>query len=175
MTRRLSDVPDGALVFVDANIFVYHFTGVSAECSRFLGQCERGNVTGLTGVHVLLEVLHRLKMVEAVTRGLVSPGNVARKLREHPEVVKELSQSEEQAEVVLRMGVELVPLDSGILAASRQYRSTYGLMVNDSVTAAMARQAGVEAIASSDKDFLRIPGFRVYSPGDLGTTSEKRS
>jgi predicted nucleic acid-binding protein len=174
LTRRLSDVPDGALVFVDANIFVYHFTGVSAECSRFLARCEQGNITGLTGVHVLLEVLHRLKMVEAVTRGLVSPGNVARKLREHPEVVKELSQSEEQAEVVLRMGVGVMPVDDSILVASRQYRSTYGLMVNGSVTAAMARQAGVEAIASSDKDFLRIPGFRVYSPGDLRPRREKK-
>jgi len=174
LAPKLSGVPDDARVFVDANIFVYHFTGISPECSRFLERCERGKVTGLTGVHVLLEVLHRLMLVEAVIKDLVPPGNVARKLREHPEVAKELSQSEEQAETVLRMGIEVVPIENDILVASRHYRTTYGLLVNDSVTAAMTKGAGIAAIASSDKDFLRIPGFRVYSPGDLGAARKAR-
>ncbi len=174
MRRRLGSSTDGALVFVDANIFVYHFTDISADCSRFLARCEQGDIAGLTGVHILLEVLHRLMMVEAAIKGLVSAGNVARELRNHPAVVKELSQPEEQAEVVLRMGVEVVPVDDSILAASRQYRRAYGLMVNDSVTAAMAHQAGIEAIASSDKGFVRIPGFRVYSPGGVITVSKKK-
>ncbi len=174
MTRRLSDIPDGDRVFVDANVFVYHFTGVSADCSWFLKRCEQGSITGLTGMHVLLEVLHRLMMVEAVLKGLVSPGNVARKLREHPEVVKQLSQSEEQAEIVPRMGVGVISVDDGTLAAGRRFRSSYGLMVNDSVTAAVARQEGIEAIATSDRDFLRVSGFRVYSPGDIDISRGKK-
>ncbi len=173
MTRRLRDIPDGAEVFIDANIFVYHFTGVSADCSRFLRRCEQGEVTGRTGVHVLLEVLHRLMMVEAVVTGLVSPGDVARKLREHPDVVKELLQSEEQTEAVWRMGVGIIPLDEDILAASRPFRSSYGLTVNDSVTAALARREGIEAIATSDQDFQRVRGFRIYGPGDLRLRQEK--
>lgn len=175
MTRRIRDIPDGTVVFVDANILLYHFTGVSAECSQLLTRCEKGEVTGLTGMHILLETLHRLMMVEAVVKRLVSPGNVARKLRERPEVVAQLSQSEEQAEVVLRMGLRIMPLDEDILAASRAFRSSYGLMVNDSVTAAMARREGVETIATSDRDFLRIRGFRVYSPSDLGPAEGKKT
>jgi predicted nucleic acid-binding protein len=174
LTRRLSDVPDGAHVFVDANIFVYHFTGVSADCSRFLARCEQGSVAGLTGAHILLEVLHRLMMVEAVIAGLVPPGNVARKLRDHPEVVTQLSRSEEQADLVPRLGVRVMPVGEDILVASRQYRSSYGLMVNDSVTMAMARQEGVEAIASSDKDFLRIPRLHVYRPGDITAAAKRK-
>lgn len=32
----LSDIEAGSGVFVDANIFIYHFTGVSEECSNLL-------------------------------------------------------------------------------------------------------------------------------------------
>lgn len=175
MAARLARVPGGASAFIDANIFVYHFTGVSAECSQFLERCERGEVTGVTGVHTLLEVLHRLMMVEAVIKGLVSPGNVARKLRERPQIAKELSQSEEQAEAILGMGVEAMPVESDVLLASRHYRGAYGLMVNDSVTVALAQRARIDMIASADHDFARIPGFRLYAPGDLGAMRKARS
>jgi len=113
-------------------------------------------------------------MVEAVIKGLVSPGNVARKLRERPQVVKELSQSEEQAEAILGMGVEAMPVESDVLLASRHYRGAYGLMVNDSVTAALAQRARIDMIASADQDFARIPGLRVHSPGDITTASKKK-
>lgn len=174
MAARLARVPNGASIFVDANIFVYHFTGVSAECSQFLERCERGEIIAVTGVHTLLEVLHRLMMVEAVIKRLVSPGNVARKLREQPEIVKELSQSEEQAEIILGMGVEVMPVEGDVLVTSRHYRSAYGLMVNDSVAAAMVQRARIDMIASADQDFARIPGFRLYTPGDLGATRKAR-
>ncbi|GFP25832.1 hypothetical protein HKBW3S25_01313, partial [Candidatus Hakubella thermalkaliphila] len=31
---RFDELPPGEAVFIDANIFVYHFTGISEECSR---------------------------------------------------------------------------------------------------------------------------------------------
>ncbi len=174
MTGRLRDIPPGERVFVDANTFVYHFTGVSGECTAFLRRCERGDVAGITGVHVLLELVHRLMMVEAVVKGLVSPGNVARKLREHPDLVQTLSQAEDQAEVVTRMGIGILPVDAGALSLSRGIRTSYRMMVNDSVTAALARREGIEAVATSDRDFLRVPGLRVYSPGDLDRASRRK-
>ena len=64
--------PAGASIFIDANIFIYHFTGVSEECSEFLTRCESREITGQTSINVILEVLHRLMMVEAVTKNLVS-------------------------------------------------------------------------------------------------------
>jgi predicted nucleic acid-binding protein len=38
---NLNDLPDGAAVFIDANIFVYHFSGVSPECRAFLERADR--------------------------------------------------------------------------------------------------------------------------------------
>ena len=37
----LSDLPDGASVFLDANIFIYHFSGVSPQYRALLERSER--------------------------------------------------------------------------------------------------------------------------------------
>jgi predicted nucleic acid-binding protein len=63
---KLEDLPDGARVFVDANILIYHFSGISVECRAFLQRCEVKQVEAFTGVHILLEVTHRLMVLEAV-------------------------------------------------------------------------------------------------------------
>ena len=36
MCMKLEDLPAGARVFVDANILIYHFSGISLECRAFL-------------------------------------------------------------------------------------------------------------------------------------------
>ncbi len=61
-------------------------------------------------------------MMEAVTRGLVSPGNVARKLRERPDIVKQLSASWSDVERVPVMGIEVVPLDLKTFLRSGELR-----------------------------------------------------
>jgi predicted nucleic acid-binding protein len=71
---QLEDVPNGEQIFVDANILIYHFSGTSPEYQTCLQRCEYKQVETLTGVHILLEVAHRLMMLEAVYKGLISGG-----------------------------------------------------------------------------------------------------
>lgn len=163
----LTELPAGQTVFIDASIFIYHFTGLSQECSSFLECCERGNLWGITAVHILLEVLHRLMMVEAVTKGLVPSGNVAKELRKRPNVVKQLADYQTQTVAILEMGIEVVGLTSDSLKISYPYRRRDGLLVNDSLTAAMMEVEGIPDIATADYDFTRVEGLRVYSPMDL--------
>ena len=72
---KLEDLPEGARVLVDANILIYHFSGVSLECRAFLQRCEFREVEAFTGVHILLEVLHRLMVLEALQKGLITGGH----------------------------------------------------------------------------------------------------
>ena len=76
---KLTEIETGSRVFVDSNIFIYHFTGVSNECSDFLERCERGKIHATTTVSVVLEVLHCLMIVEATRNDLVKPPDVAEK------------------------------------------------------------------------------------------------
>ena len=164
---QLRELPAGQTVFIDANIFIYHFTGLSQECSAFLERCERGELWGVTAVHIILEVLHRLMMIEAVTKKLVTSGNVAKKLRKRPNVVKQLVDCQTQTEAILEMGIEVTGLTADALKISHAYRQRDGLLVNNSLTAAVMETEGIPDIATADPDFIRVDGLRVYSPLDL--------
>lgn len=73
-SMTLNDLPSGALVYIDANIFVYHFSGVSLECRTLFKRIEREDIRAATGAHIVLEVLHRLMMIEAISKSLITPG-----------------------------------------------------------------------------------------------------
>ena len=105
MSLKLDEIPSGVECFVDANIFIYHFTGVSEECSRFLKRCEEGSIEGVTATSVVLEVLHRLMMIEAVRKGLITPPNVLKKLQKSPAIVRELGDYFSNVEKISRMGI----------------------------------------------------------------------
>ncbi|MGH9389415.1 MAG: type II toxin-antitoxin system VapC family toxin [Vicinamibacteria bacterium] len=154
-------------VFIDAPIFIYHFTGASMECRRLLERCERGDIRGITSVVVLAEVAHRLMTIEAVAKGLVSSGNVVKKLREKPEIVSSLHNYQEQVEKIPLMFVEVVPLELGLLLRSAQLRKRFGLLVNDSLVAASALEWNVATIASADGDLSRVDGLTLFRPSDL--------
>ena len=54
------ELPNGASVFIDANIFIYHFGGQSLECRNLLERCPRRELVGFTSTFIVAEVLHRL-------------------------------------------------------------------------------------------------------------------
>ncbi len=166
-SSTLDQLQDGQRVFIDASIFIYHFTGTSRACQSLLEDCERGRVAGFTSVTALAEVAHRLMTVEAVAKGLVSPGNVVRKLREKPAIVRELHTYQDQVELIPLMGIVVLDLDLEILSIAAGLRYRYGLLVNDSLLAASAVCQGITAMASGDADFERVEQLQRFRPADL--------
>jgi len=165
--KPLSEIPAGASVFLDATIFLYHFTGASPACRSLLSLCEAGRLHALTSAVAVAEVTHRLMTIEAVARGLVAPGKVVKKLRDRPEVVRQLYLYQEQAEKIPWMGVEVVPMDRRLLAIAAPLRTRYGLLTNDSVLLATALDHGIVAFASADRDFERVDTVELFCPADL--------
>jgi predicted nucleic acid-binding protein len=164
---KLEDLPDGARVFVDANILIYHFSGISAECRAFLQRCEAKQVEAFTGVHILLEVTHRLMVLEALHKGLITGGQPARKLKEQPAIIKRLQEYNRSVQQIPRMGIRVRPLTSTLVAASETIRVQEGLMTNDSVTVALMRKMGLTDVATFDADLDSVSQLRVYQPGDI--------
>jgi predicted nucleic acid-binding protein len=163
----LDQIEAGTRVFADATIFVYHFTAASPACHRFLKRCESGELKASTSAAAIAEVTHRLMMIEAVSLELVTAGNAAKKLRAKPTAIKKLRKYDEQAQQIPLMGIDVLPLDFGILSRASAFRTEAGLMVNDSIMASTALGAGIELIATSDRDFRRVRQLRVAEPGDL--------
>lgn len=165
--RPLFEITAGTSVFLDATIFLYHFTGASPSCRSLLAECEAGRLQGLTSTVAVAEVTHRLMTIEAVARGWVTPGNAVKKLRERPEIVRRLSLYQEQAEKIPWMGVEVLPLDRRLLATAAPLRTRYGLLTNDSILLATALDHGIVAFASADRDFERVDTVQLFCPTDL--------
>ena len=165
----LDEISSGERVFADATVFVYHFAGASPACRRFLERCEQGDLKAATSAAALAEVSHRLMMLEAVSLGLVSAGNVAKKLRKKPGAVKQLHTYDENVQQIPLMRVEVLPLDLKTLLNASAMRAEYELMVNDSIMASTAVTSGIGTIATADRDFQRVSELSVAVPGDLET------
>jgi predicted nucleic acid-binding protein len=164
---QLEDIPNGEQIFVDANILIYHFSGISSACRMFLQRCESKQVEAFTGVHILLEVAHRLMILEAMHKGLISGGQLARKLKEQPEIVKSLREYNHSIRQVPRLGIGVRVVTSAIVRASEAVRVQEGLLTNDSITVALMQRLGVTAVATYDADLVRVGGLRVYQPSDI--------
>ncbi len=70
------DIPDHNEVFVDANIFVYHFSGPTEYTNtftQFLQRVEENRLFAFTSSLVLPKTLHRLMIIEATTKLKIGP------------------------------------------------------------------------------------------------------
>jgi len=163
----LADLRDGDRVFIDANIFIYHFGGRSLECKAFLERCARRELSGYTSTPVLAEVLHRRMVAEAIAKGLVTARTAVRKLGETPELVKQLIQYQEDVSKISQMNLTTLNLTLEIVTASAEVRKGEGLLTNDSFVVACMREQGLTKLATANGDFARVGGIEVYKPTDL--------
>jgi predicted nucleic acid-binding protein len=163
----LADLQAGESVFIDANIFIYHFGGRSVECKAVLERCARREVLGYTSTPTLAEVLHRLMVAEAIPTGLVNAKTAVRKLKEKPELVKQLTRYNEDVNQIGQMNITILSLTPEILTKSEEVRKREGLLTNDSFIVVFMRDLGLTKLATADGDFQRVTGLEVYQPTDL--------
>lgn len=163
----LADLGDGESVFLDANIFIYHFAGRSLQCKALLERCARRKLQGYTSTSVLAEVLHRLMVAEAIEKGLVTAKAAVTRLKGKPELVKQLTKYDEDVRKIGQMNLTILSLTLEIIARSSSVRKTEGLLTNDSLVVAVMQEQGLTKLATTDRDFERVVGLEVYKPTDL--------
>jgi predicted nucleic acid-binding protein len=161
------ELRDGETIFLDANIFVYHFLGLSAQCKQLLKRCRNGFLRGKTASFIVAETLHRLLIAEAVEQKLVTSKNALKKLRERPELVQQLRKHAESVSTIRTMNIETVALTSATVESSAGVRKQYGLLTNDSILLTVMQERGLTNLATLDKDFDRVEGLTVYKPTDV--------
>jgi len=164
---KLDGVPGGSPVFIDSNIFVYYFTAASPSCHAFLRRCAAGVVHGVTSLPVLLEVAHRLMIIEAQQKGLARGSNPAEKLARSPDVVRKLRAYEEWTLAIPRMGIEVEEVTFQDLVASMTMRQKMGLLTLDAMLVAVMARLRISCLASADQAFSRIGEVTLFSPGDV--------
>jgi predicted nucleic acid-binding protein len=161
------DIPSGARVFIDTNIFIYHFGGQSAECKSLLDRCARRELVGYTATFILAEALHRFMVAEAIQKGLVTGKAPVQKLADNPVLVKQLDQYNQNVKQIAQLNIFIVSLTPEIIAASEIVRQQQGLLTNDSLIVATMNNLGITNLISADEGFERIPSLQVFKPADL--------
>lgn len=165
---RLSDVPEGTRVFIDANIFIYHFSAASRfnpSCTDFLERVEFGAVHGVTSAAIVQEAVHRI-MVEEAFLALpdVKPKDIIKYLKDHPDTVKGLDVNRGIPAGIAQLNVEVIPTTMAMIDQSQTVKTEYGFLSNDALIIQIMRETGITQLASNDSDFERTTDITLYKP-----------
>jgi predicted nucleic acid-binding protein len=162
-----TDIPAGATVFVDANTLVYHFLPdphLGAACADLLERFWRRELSGLTSAHALVEMAHRIMTLEAIAQFGWPTAGIARRLRSHPNELKQLVRFRDAVERVARFGIGVLPITAEFVSAAAASSQQYGLLSGDTLVVAVMQDHGLTHLASHDADFDRLPGLTRYAP-----------
>lgn len=162
----LGSIASGSNVFINAMVFVYGLQEQSWQCRDLLDRCAEEDVCGVTTLDVVAEATHKLMLLEAVAKEIITISSAA-KLRERLREVTKLSEYWMQAESILSMNIILLSTDEARHRHADVVRSSDGLLTNDSLIVATMREHGLTLLASADHDFDHIYGLTRYSPTDL--------
>ena len=166
LPKDLAAIPSGTRVFIDANIFIYHFTStpLSAACTAFLKRVEVAEISGVTSVVALAEVAHRLMILEAIQTHGLKPNVAVRKLKENPSLVRQLTNYRVATDMVATFDVAVEAISAAHLRTAQDYSATIGLLTNDSLTASARQSLSLVHLASNDADFSVVPNVTVWQP-----------
>ena len=157
----------GDTVFLDANIFVYHFAPdpiLQVPCGQLLQRIENQDIHGFTSTHVLAEAAHRLLTLEARTRFGWTSGKVVQRLKQNPSALQSLTGFRTAIERVAQSRIVVLPASSALLLAAACLCQQPGLLITDALSIALMQAQGLTRIASDDGDFDRVPGITRYAP-----------
>jgi predicted nucleic acid-binding protein len=157
LAKPLRDVPPGADVYIDANVFVYAMLQKSQECLDFIRRCGT-ELHGFSDVKVFHDTMHKLMLAEA--------GLSASTLRKRPETVKALTKWQKQCSIVRDLPVEWIDLSLSDLDGVPSRTVATGFLCGDALISVLMNGFGITTIASRDEDFLKA-GLSVFAPTDV--------
>ena len=161
------DLSHGQTVFLDGNVFVYHFAAdpvFGPACSQLLQQVQRGDLEGYTSTHILSETAHRLMTIEAsVSFGWPFAG-IAQRLKRHRAQIAQLSQFRTAVDTIVASTIRIVTIVPAQISAAALISQQTGLLSNDALIVALMQHHGLTALASADEDFDNIPGISRHAP-----------
>jgi predicted nucleic acid-binding protein len=161
-----ADLVAGDAVFVDANPLTYHFEPHAVwgpPCSDLLQRIENRELVGFTSTHALSEVSHRLMTIQASAQFNWPFAGIGNRLRAHPAEVQKLTAFRQAIDRVLQSNLQVLTVTPVMLATAAALRQQIGLLTNDALIVAVMQAHGLSKVASSDRDFDRVPGITRYA------------
>ena len=168
----LASLPSESHVFVDTNIFYYHFQAKSVTCTAFFNRIASDEVVAYVNSEVLSDLMHKLMLAEAVSKGLI-PRPAASLLKKYLAAnrlsLASMSDHQAQFENTLAIGLRVLRVTKRLLVDTKAERVAHDLMATDSLHLGNMNRhrLPIRDIATNDEDFSRIPSVRAWEPFDV--------
>lgn len=159
-----NNLPSKSIIFIDSNIFIYHFLDMSENCTYLFKRTESEDITAYTSVIVVAEVLHRLMLIEAREKLNISEKNLLKHLKKHRNIVTTLEKYHIATEKIPEFGIKILSFGMNEILSSRYFRTKYGFLTNDSINLSIMKSNGIKNIATNDSDFDDVKEIKVWKP-----------
>jgi predicted nucleic acid-binding protein len=162
-----ADIPAGSDVFLDANVFVYYaepHPTFGPACQQLLLRIENKELQGFTSSSILSSVAHRIMTLEAADVFQRSMQGIVGWLKRHPVEIQQLSRSKRVVDDLSLIGIQMLPVSGPQVSIAVDLSQQFGLLTEDALVVAVMRHHGLQALASHDADFDRVPGLTRYAP-----------
>jgi len=164
----LSDLETGTSIFVDANIFIYHFSKRSKfnpASTNFLEHIEKRDIIGVTSTSVVQEATHRMMIMEAAAILVdIKVKDYVKYLKAQPDIVKKLVNHQIIPEKIASFNLEIISADVNTIVRSQQMKKRYGFLSNHALSLQIMEDLKINNLASNDSDFERVNFIKLYKP-----------
>ena len=117
-----ADLNAGEAIFLDANPFVHHFVSfrqLSAVCSQLLQRWKNQEALPWMFTHVLTEMAHGIRTIEAIGAVQWPMSGIVRRLRKHPARVQQLAGFQQAVDPVLQSRIQVLTIPVPLIAEGR--------------------------------------------------------
>ena len=162
MHRALSR---GLEVFIDSNIFTYHLSGhkiFGEPCRDFLRRVERKEYEGYVNDIVISEVLLNFLKSELFRLRGIPLYKVVREIKRDSSLI-ELVDFDAVTMLFDGLDLNISFIGFGCVEVT-MLMEKYNLLPNDVLHLATMKRYGITNIATSDRDFERVRGIKVWKP-----------
>ncbi|NVM26959.1 MAG: type II toxin-antitoxin system VapC family toxin [Desulfobacterales bacterium] len=163
-----SDLESGSSIFVDANIFVYHFSKRSRfnpASTNFLECVEKRDFIGVTSTLVVQEATHRMMIMEAAgILANIKAKDYVKYRKANPDISKRLENHRVIPEKIAFFNLEIISPDITTIVRSQQMKRRYGVLSNDALSLQIMEDLKINNLASNDSDFERVDFIKLYKP-----------
>jgi predicted nucleic acid-binding protein len=163
----LSEIVDNAEVFIDSNIFIYHFSRFEKfadACFHFFQRIEEGSISGYTSDLVLAEVLHWLMIIEPSEKFGFLPKEVTKYLKANPDKIASLTDPLDSISYIDKLGISILTVSLKDIKFSSEFERKFMLFTNDAINLAIMKNNNIAHLASNDSDFEKVDFLTLYKP-----------
>jgi len=168
MANNLNDFREKELIFIDANIFLYHAFDTNDDAVGFLQKVESSLLRTATSSLVLEEVFFKLLMqaascfLEKVTVEKVK--SFLRDDTRREDIMRPLAEYGKFIGILRDAGMKVFELTGEDMLTAVQIMQTHHLMAADAAHLAVMGRKQSRHLASGDRDFAVASEITVWSP-----------